>query len=141
MKLVLDTSALWHRPLLDALGDARLQGAFDDGRLVAILPAVAYAERLRQLARDDRDIGTWRERLDEIGIVVEAFGEEQAGRLPPEARDDHLWDEHARDMMIASHVKDSSWEAISANGGVAWQGVGRMTPDAAAQAIRDILSP
>lgn len=97
MRIILDTGVLF-RP-------AALRQTLDEPR-VAILPAVAYAERCRQLRRDGRDRERLRTLLAFSGITVEAFSEDEAHRLPSLTRDDRLWRRHARDALIAAHVRE-----------------------------------
>lgn len=138
MKLVLDTSALWHRPLAAALVEAAAEGCFADGRLEAILPATAYAERRRQLTRDGRDVARWVEALRDMGVRVEQFGRDEADRvaLSPLAEDE--WRRHARDALVAAHVH-AGRAAVTEDRGPAWRGVPRMSPGEAAEAVCEMV--
>lgn len=140
MKLVLDTNALWHRPLIEALGEARVQGCFEDGRLEAILPAIAYAERYRQILAAGHDAELWRERLEAVGIRVEAFGQHEADRLDPSAADRTVWERHARDLLVLAHVTGER-RAVTADRTGVWRGRPRMDPAEATEAILQILAP
>lgn len=140
MRLVLDTNALWHPPLVDAISEAKTRGLMDDGRLAVILPAIAYAERLRQLRAHARDLGRWREELDDSGVKIEAFGEREAHQLHEAAAEEALWRRHGRDFLIAAHAGVEG-EVVTQDQGPAWRGVRTLTPPEAAAAIRDILSP
>jgi hypothetical protein len=140
MKLVLDTSALWDRALLETIGLARVAGALDDGRLAVALPAVAYAERLRQVRLAGRDVAAWRERLEDAGIVIEPFGEAEADGLDPLADDHAAWHAHGRDFLVAAHAHGDRW-AVTRDAGPAWRSRNVLSPAQATEAIRDILSP
>lgn len=102
MRIVLDTGVLF-RP--EALRAAR-----SDGRRV-VLPAIAYAERHRQLARDGMDTARFEAALAHAGIHVEPFAAPQARALPRAARDDAVWRRHARDALVAAHLepRDELW--------------------------------
>jgi hypothetical protein len=139
VKLVLDANALWHRPLALALAEARDSGAMDRGAVEAVLPAIAYAERVRQLRRDGRDVDLWKEQLRRLGLRIEPFGEGEAERVPVEALDDAAWATHARDLLIAAHAAPDR-DVVTSDRGHAWKGVRRMTPDEATAALRDLLS-
>ncbi|HUR68866.1 MAG TPA: PIN domain-containing protein [Candidatus Thermoplasmatota archaeon] len=94
MRAVLDTGVLYHPSLLDALSR----------EAVLVLPAVAFVERVRQLRRDHRDVDAFVARLFAADIEVESFGVREA--LGVSAITDEAWDEHARDAMIAAHVRE-----------------------------------
>lgn len=140
LNLVLDTSALWDKPLADALVDAKVAGLLDDDRLRVTLPCVAYAERLRQLARDGRDTVRWREELEAMGIRLEPFGAREADRIPSFRIGDAAWKRDARDAMCAAHVS-ADRTAVTADGGGVWTGIDVMTPAEATEAIRALLGP
>lgn len=136
MKLVLDTSALWSRDLRDTLARARALGLMEDGRVEALLPAVAYAERVRQLRRDGRDADRWKRQLDLMGVRIECLCAEHAERL--EGMEDGLWDAHARDYLIGAHAAGDR-RIVTDDAGYPWPSEGRMTAHAAAEAIRRLL--
>lgn len=140
MKLVLDTNALWHRPLMEALGVAKVQGCLEDGRIEAILPAVAYAERYRQVMAAGHDVDVWRERLEDVGIRVEAFGQQEADRLEATAKDPAVWARHARDLLVMAHVTPGR-SAVTAERRGVWRDKPRMDPAEATTAIRVLLAP
>lgn len=133
MKLVLDTSALWHAPLMKALAEARACGIAPE-TLSALVPAIAYAERVRQLRRDGRDVAVWRENLATAGIEVEPFSQQRAEALPQGAIDDEEWERHARDFLIASHAGEGRL-VVTKDRGAAWAGVAARTPE---EATRDV---
>lgn len=138
MKLVLDTAALWHTPLLHALSDACQLGMMEHGDVEAILPAVAYAERLRQLAERGQDLRIWRARLEMMGIRVEPFSESQAEALAHTTVDVTMWKRHARDFLVAAHAAEDRI-AVTPDEGPAWEGRRRLTPDAATAELRRML--
>lgn len=110
----------------------------ESGRVIAVLPAVAYAERIRQLRADSLDIERWREGIATAGIAIEPFGEREAERVPAEAGDPALWRKHARDYLVAAHVEGDR-EVVTSDRGPAWKGIRVLTPARAAEAIRDLL--
>jgi hypothetical protein len=91
MRIILDTGVFFRPDALLGLG------ACD-----AIVPSVAYMERVRQLRRDGRTARELDDVLRMIGATVEPFGQVEALRLRPvdEARRRRL----ARDAMVACHV-------------------------------------
>lgn len=103
MRLVLDTSAFFVAGALRALRESSVD---------AILPAVAFAERARQLSREGRmapeEFEGW---LAANHIVVEPFGATEALRYAVRVRDPLLWRRAGRDAMIAGHVgpEDVLW--------------------------------
>lgn len=139
MKLVLDTSALWDGPLAEALIDAHALGLTEDGRLHLLLPAVAYAERLRQLTRDDQDVALWREDIAAMGIAVEPFGLEQAARVPQLVMSNEEWRRDARDAMVAAHVVGDR-TAVTSDTGRIWSQVDAISPADATAIIRALLA-
>lgn len=105
MRIVFDTSAFFVSAALRAVRD----GSFD-----AVVPAVAFAERARQLASEGRlaprQFLAW---LAANRMPVEPFGAEEALRIAAGVRDRALWNRSARDAMIAGHVgpEDVLWTA------------------------------
>lgn len=138
MKLVLDTSALWHSALWEALATASGRGLIDDGRLQVILPTVAYAERLRQLRRDGQDVDLWKRGLGASGIETEAFQDLEAERVGSSKWSEAEWREHARDALIAAHVVGDR-RAVTADRGPVWITLGALTPPEATAAIRQLI--
>jgi hypothetical protein len=98
MRIVLDTTVFFQRRAIDALPD--------DVR-PKIVPAVAFAERARQLARDRSfDAGHVRQLFEDEGWEIEPFGPDEAARVAARTTDDRVWDRHARDALIAGHVRE-----------------------------------
>ncbi len=95
MRIILDTGAMF-RPLALA--------RIEEEELVAVLPAVAYLERLRHYVRDGRPTTDLERILFDAGIEIEPFGVIHARRAAPIARDEQMWKRLARDIMIAAHV-------------------------------------
>lgn len=95
MRIVVDTNVLWN---LEAV--ARLAEQPAD----LVVPAVVYAERLRQFAKQRVP----RQRLDDHlarnRCHVEPFGTDEAARFVPRLTDDKAWRRLDRDAMIAGHV-------------------------------------
>jgi predicted nucleic acid-binding protein len=96
MRIVIDTGVLFHPETLRSL--ARRREA-------AVLPAVAYAERVRQLRQQGRSLQEFNQFLSKFKVIVEPFGpveaERYASRLPEED-----WQDLIRDAFIAGHVED-----------------------------------
>ena len=105
MRIILDTGVLW-RP--DAI--ALVSGE----RVDVILPAVAYAERQRQLVQQGKTTDFLDKMLRTNDIDVEPFTREEANRVSPTVSDD-FWESLARDAMIAGHVgvEDVLWTTNS----------------------------
>lgn len=97
VRLVLDTSAFYY---------SRALRRIPRGSQV-VIPAVAFTERARQLKRDGRaSPATFHRSLTDRGWKIEAFREEQALRaahLAPD--DDDRWQDLARDVLVAAHVR------------------------------------
>lgn len=72
-----------------------------------IVPAVAFAERARQLAKRGVPPDAFLETLDRLDFRVEPFGPEEALRFAPKLGDDDEWRRLARDAMIAGHLRDA----------------------------------
>lgn len=135
MILVLDTNALWHKPLLDSLKVAREAGM---AQVTGILPTIAYAERRRQLLRDDRSVDEFQEMVESVGLVLEPFGPIEAERLPPTAADDREWRLHARDFLVSAHVTPGRI-LVTADHGSHFAGVTVRTPGDAAAAVAGLV--
>ncbi len=104
MRIVLDTSALFYPKALESL--AAIQQV--------VLPAVAFLERARQLARQDRMKPLdYRRLIEKQGWGIEPFGADEAVQSPAHLLNDGSWKKLARDAMIASHVQkdDELWTA------------------------------
>ncbi|MCA1819671.1 MAG: hypothetical protein ABR562_04720 [Thermoplasmatota archaeon] len=95
-RIIVDTSVLWD---MDAL--ARLEPL---GRK-AILPAVAFTERARQLHRVGRPVGELWDIVAWAGLEVEPFMPQHGLRIAARL-DDLAWRRHARDAFIAGHAED-----------------------------------
>lgn len=102
MRTVLDTGVLFRPTALQALK----QQAAD-----VVVPAVAYAERLRQFAARGASRAELDDYLARMRFRVEPFGPEEAARYVPGMMDDAAWQRLARDAMIAGHVgpNDRLW--------------------------------
>lgn len=140
MILVLDTAALWSRRLLRALADAHRVGLTRTGAVQAVLPAIALAERLRQLHGRPAPARALRDALAVAGVSVEPFGDAEAARLPPASAEDAMWQRHARDFLIAAHVTGDR-VIVTPDEGPAWSGLRRWRPEQAAVAVEDLASP
>lgn len=95
MVVVVDTNILW-----DTAALARLR----DCAQPAVLPAVALAERARQLLIQGRALDELWGTLHQAGIDVVPMMRDQAIRCGELRVPDNLWSRHARDAMIAGHV-------------------------------------
>lgn len=94
MRIVLDTGCFYRPAELGTLRSPRLR---------VVIPAVAIAERRRQLLRDRRPLDELTELLSLTGFEVEPYGRDEASSTP--FLDDARWARHARDAMIAAHVR------------------------------------
>lgn len=95
MRHVIDTGVLFHPKAVLELAERE-----DD----IVLPAVAYAERVRQLRRTGRSIEEFDSWLAEFSITIEPFGTQEALRLTSSLGWE-MWRRHARDALIAAHVR------------------------------------
>lgn len=93
MRAVIDTGVFFRPDVLHSLIDE-----------IVVIPTVAVAERRRQLARDGRDVERFVQLLDGGDFVLEPFDYEYAMTMPI-ITDDARWRRHARDAMIAAHVR------------------------------------
>ena len=96
MRVVLDTSILFRANLLLLLAE-------EPNRVV--LPAVAYAERVRQLIKQGRDPAEFDRWLEANLIEVEPMSPGQAVRFLAALTDDAAWSRLARDAFIAGHLE------------------------------------
>ena len=94
MRLVVDTNVLWDRIALPALAAQKRP---------AILPAVAFIERARQLLQAGRTVDELWQLARDFGMEIEPLLPEHGLRMAARL-DDATWRRHARDAMIASHV-------------------------------------
>lgn len=95
MRIVLDTGVFF-RP--SALAETLAT------RRPVVLPTLVVAERRRQLIRDARNLASLERAVNESGYWIESFGLDEALRMP--ALTDATWARHARDAMIAAHVRE-----------------------------------
>lgn len=95
MRIIIDSGVLWRPEVMRNLKDRGLN---------LVLPAVAYAERLRQLSQRRQDVRRFHQGLEIARITVEPFGEEEARRVCPRVPEED-WPRLARDAMIAGHVR------------------------------------
>ncbi len=93
MRIILDTG-IFYRP------DAWHELA---GRTV-VVPAVVYAERVRQLRRDSRTVEELDFILHQMDASVEPLTQLLAATL--KGMDDRTWRRLSRDAMVACHVRD-----------------------------------
>lgn len=98
MAIVLDTGVLYHPEVLRRLAELP-----DD----IVLPAIAYAERGRQILRDGRSLPELDVALAENEIRVEPFDRDAALRYAVHVHDDATWRRTARDALIAGHVGEN----------------------------------
>jgi len=138
MKMVLDTGALYHAPLLRVLAEAR-QREVVPAAIEPVLPAIAHGERLRQLRRDGRPEAPWREHLEMAGVRIEPFDQHIAQRLAERDIPEHHWRKHARDYLIAAHAAGDC-VAVTPDKGPAWSGLRVLPPEAATDFVRALLA-
>lgn len=94
MRVVLDTGAFYRPQRLRALQGRQTE---------VVVPAVAFAERVRQIGRAGGDVERFRLALARARFGVEPFGHAEALRMP--RPDDARWSRHARDAMVAAHLR------------------------------------
>lgn len=94
MRLVIDTGVLFHPAALRAIAKYN-----ED----IVLPAIAYAERVRQLRAQGRSVDEFASWLEANGIGVEAFGRTQARRIGIVEK--VAWGRIAREAFIATPVE------------------------------------
>jgi len=95
MRIIVDAGVFFHPAALRKLRD---QG------LPRVVPAVAYAERIRQLSVRPGAVAEFDQALNDGRYAVESFGRDQARRLLSLRLNDVTWQRLARDAMIAAHV-------------------------------------
>lgn len=98
VRIVLDTGVFFRPHALRSL--ARVPN-------LVVLPAVAFAERARQLAKKGVEPDALLRLLDELDIAVEPFGADEATRHAARITDDARWRGLARDAMIAGHLREN----------------------------------
>lgn len=135
--LVLDTDALHDGRLRTMLTQARAAGIGPE-TLRVILPAVAHAERLRQIRRARLADQDHLQSLEVMGIEVEPLVREAVESLPASALDDASWRANARDFLIAVHVHGDR-VAVTSDRGPAWHGLRVLPPRAAAGVVEALM--
>lgn len=138
MKLVLDTDALWHGELLQRL--AELEEAWPERArsIEAVVPGIAWAERLRQIGPDGELRSAVEGAVEDSGARLEAFGQSEAERLAGRQPRGAAWRDHARDFLIAAHVHGDR-VAVTRDQGPTWGQVERVTPDQAAELVGELV--
>ena len=101
MRIVVDTGVFYHPERLRELA-RRIRPV--------ILPAVAYAERLRQLVARRKPVREFDHLLERFKMTVEPFGETEARRYVLSLPEQN-WKPLVRDALIAAHVgeRDQLW--------------------------------
>lgn len=99
MRIILDTGVFYYPEALSRLAELPHD---------IVVPAVALAERLRQV--DGLDAAAFRRTLARAQVDVEAMGETQATRFAPRLTRDE-WRDLSHDAFIAGHVEtaDELW--------------------------------
>jgi predicted nucleic acid-binding protein len=102
MRIILDTGTFYHPNAIQEL-------ASTDAPI--IVPAVAYAERLRQLRKAGQSVPHFEHVLDAGGYTVEPFGRPEALRMQSLMLNAEQWRRSSRDALIAAHVgpEDQLW--------------------------------
>ena len=93
MRVILDTNVLWHPEVLGKAKETALP----------VLPAVAFAERARQMLQAGRTVEELWILLRGAEVDVEPFLPDHGLRIAAHL-DDLTWRRHARDAFIAGHV-------------------------------------
>ncbi|MGB0652248.1 MAG: type II toxin-antitoxin system VapC family toxin [Thermoplasmatota archaeon] len=99
MRIILDTGVFFRKQaLLNA--EARHEPL--------IVPAIVFAERLRQVAARGISAQRLAREIERFGGHIEPFGPTQAARFVPGLADlpRRQWQRLARDAMIAGHLRD-----------------------------------
>ncbi len=135
---VLDTTALFCKPLLRNLSAIHARHDADAVMVRVILPSLAYTERLRQIRRDEKNETHWKRSLALAGIRVEPFQETEGDRLQAAAHHDDLWKTHARDWLIRCHVHGER-VLVTGDQGPAFDEAQTIAPLIAARALERIL--
>lgn len=97
LRIVLDTGVLYYPALLRGLARRGPE---------VVVPAVALAERIRQMRRDRMDVRAFLDTLDRSLLRVEAFGPSEANRASHRRVGDAAWRGRCCDALIASHVRE-----------------------------------
>lgn len=96
VRIVVDTGVFFRPAALRRLAEVPY---------LVVVPAVAFAERVRQLAKKGVAAEDFHALLDRLGFHVEPFGAEEALRVAPHVKDDAEWRRLARDALIAGHLR------------------------------------
>ncbi len=135
MELILDTNALWNRALLETLARIHEDEPGPSGEVSAVIPAIAFAERLRQVYGDEDREPALRGAIEDSGARIEPFTAATAERLAKSTDEGIDWHAHARDYLIAAHVHGER-VGVTRDRGPAWEGVATITPDQAAKLVQ-----
>lgn len=135
---VLDTTALFCKPLMRILTAARARYGPKAAPVQVLLPSLAYAERLRQIRRDGKNETHWKRSLELAGIQIEPFRGTEADRLEAMAQQDDVWKTHARDCLIRCHVHGAR-TLITDDRGPAFEESVTTSSPIAARALEEIL--
>ncbi|MFA5860199.1 MAG: type II toxin-antitoxin system VapC family toxin [Candidatus Thermoplasmatota archaeon] len=102
VRTVLDTGVFFYPTALERL---RIRGGD------VVIPAVALAERVRQLRRDGRDEGAFMEAILLADYRPESLSPAAACAIARTIQDDAKWRRLSRDAFIAAHVQpgDELW--------------------------------
>lgn len=103
VRIVLDTGVFYRPDALESLASLPHDVA---------VPAVAFTERARQLAKRGIGPDEFADRLAANEFSIEPYGREQAQRLAPAIHDGGAWRRLARDAMIAGHVRLSQGDVL-----------------------------
>lgn len=95
LRIVLDTGVFFSRDIWE-----RLSTRVDE----IVLPAVAYAERARQIHQGGGNLRSFEILLSAFQIEVESFSRAHALRRAIHIEDQQWWKANARDAFIAGHV-------------------------------------
>ena len=97
MRIIIDTGVLWKPSIIEELAESGHE---------LVVPALAFAERARQVAKHGRDARTLQFLLHTAGIHVEALDADAASRYTTQLVDDEQWKSLGADALIAGHVGD-----------------------------------
>lgn len=95
MRIILDTGVFFRPSLLAGLA-TRTE--------IVVVPAIVLAERRRQLESAGRESALLWKTVQDAQFVIEPFGFDESLKMA--ILDDASWARHARDAMIAAHVRD-----------------------------------
>lgn len=108
VRIVIDTGVFWRPEALEKLAGLRRR---------IVLPAVAFAERSRQLVKRGVSVDRFLQVLARMHIQVEDFTVRQARRYAVNVAAEALWLRASRDAMIAGHLEpgDVLWTTNSSD--------------------------